>query len=126
MLQPAETHTVGETLYIPTIHQKSGRSGYWHQQGRVLPPGRSSSFIHIFFQDSTNDRWIGGNHAKGRLCYTRLPLPFTPSVFGWWHEDFHLGSIRHRESFIEDTHISLHISFISHSPVSPDRWATVL
>src|SRR5262245_65998782 len=90
------------------------------------PSGRSSSFIHVFFQDSPNGRWIRGNHAKGRLCDIRLPLPLTPFVFGWRHEDFHLGSIGHRERFMEDDHISLHISFISHRLVSPTRWATAL
>src|SRR5882724_12986367 len=37
MLQPAGIHTVEETLDIPAIHQKSGRSGCWHQQGHVPP-----------------------------------------------------------------------------------------
>src|SRR5882724_6625790 len=47
------------------------------------PSGRSSSFIHIFFQDSPNGRWIGGNHAKGRLCDIRLPPPLPlPSLAG--------------------------------------------
>src|SRR6266511_2504757 len=82
------------------------------------PSGRSSSFIHIFFKDSINYSWIGGNDAKRRLGDTRLPAPFTFPVFGWRYEDFHLGPIGHRERFFQDDHIPLRVSFISHSRVS--------
>src|SRR5215510_13020711 len=82
------------------------------------PSGRSSSFIHILFQDHMNHSRIGGNNAKCGLGDTRLPAPLTPRVFGWRDEDFHLRPIGHRERFFQDDHTPLYVSFISHSRVS--------
>src|SRR6266446_146162 len=82
------------------------------------PLGRSSSFIHIFFQHSTNEGWIGAHHAKRLLGDTRLRSIRLSSLFGWRHEDFYLSAVWHWQRFLQNDYIPFDVSCISHSCVS--------
>src|SRR5712691_1397701 len=82
------------------------------------PLGRSSSFIQLFFQHSTNESRIGAHYAECLLGDTRLCSIRITFLFAWRHGDFHLSPVWHWQRLFQDDHIPFDVSCIFHSCVS--------